>query len=124
MVKLLIEILTQVASSQGDADMERALMVVDYILCNIPVAPGEEVEVLRQVLATTRLLRKDWHQVFDEGVVLLAIEGKVPGEGGGIEKGVAITHKGLCKRRVAIYREREPTIVAIGDSILSNITPT
>lgn len=120
MIKLLIEVLTQIASSQGNIDMERALMVIDYILCTVPIVPGEEVEVLRQVLAITKLLRKDWHQVFEEGVLLLAIEGKVPG--GGVDRGVAVTHKGLCKKRASLYREKEPSIAAMGDSILSSIT--
>jgi len=118
MIKLLIEILTQMAPLPDSSDIERCIMVIDYILCTIPVAPGEEVEVLQQVLATTRLLHKDWHPVFNEKTVAMAIEGRV----GDTVRGTAVTHRGLCTKRAALYREKEPSIVAVGDTIRANLT--
>lgn len=102
------------------------LKVVDYIFCTTPVEPGEEVEVLRLLLSITKYLNLDWHPVFSVELVSLACEGKIPGTGGGepIDKPVAIIHKGLCKKRAAFYKEKEPSIIDMADTIRPRLLTT
>jgi hypothetical protein len=102
--------------------LSTALMVADYILCTTPVSPSEEGEVLTHVLDINQLLGKDWHPVFNNEIVSLALEGKVKAKTGElVDKGVAVTHKQLCSKRAAIYGEKEPSIVTMADSVRSSL---
>lgn len=100
-------------------NLTTTLMVIDYVVCTTPISQGEEVEVLTVLLELSYLLRLDWHSVFDPSVVNLAIEGKTPPTNDSDPKviGVLKTHKALCNKRAALYKENQPSICDMADSI-------
>lgn len=102
-------------------NLTTTLMVVDYVVCTTPISPGEEVEVLTVLLELSLLLQaalRHWGPAFDHEKVTLAIEGKVPGKDGTlIDKGVAATHRMLCSKRAALYKENQPSICNIADTV-------
>jgi hypothetical protein len=94
------------------------LMVIDYVVCTTPISPGEEVEVLTVLLELSKLLGLVWGPAFDSETVAMAIEGKVPSKGGGVvDKGVSTTHRMLCSKRAALYRENQPSICDMADTV-------
>lgn len=121
MNRLLIDVLKAV-----DPDnYTTTLKVIDYVLCTTSVTEGEEVEVLKLLVYITKLLELDWHPVFDVGVVSLASDGKAPGRDGvPIDKPIPTLLKVLCGKRATLYREKEPSISGIGDSIRSSLLST
>ncbi len=105
--------------------LSTALMVVDYILCTTPVSPGEEAEVLTHVLDINQLLGRDWHPVFSNETISLALQGKVKNKAGElVDKGVAVTHKQLCSKRAATYAEKEPSIITTADTLRGSLLTT
>lgn len=105
--------------------LSSALMVVDYILCTTLISPGEEEEILVHIVDINQLLRKDWHLVFDDEIVALALEGKVKTKTGEVvNKGVAVTHKQLCNKRASLYREMEPSLCDIAEGIRPKLLVT
>jgi hypothetical protein len=104
-------------------NLTTALMVIDYILCTTPVAVGEEGEVLTHVLDITKLLRLDWGPVFAPDIVALALMGQVPTATGNVDKGIATTHKGICKKRASLYNEKEAGICTMAETVRATFLP-
>lgn len=102
------------------------IMVIDYILCTITVAEGEEREVLKHIQGINTSLGitvQEWHSVFTNEMISLAMDGKVkvPKTGEILDKGIAFTYKGLCGKRAALYKEKRPDIVTMAGNILPNL---
>lgn len=118
MNKLMMDVM---GGLPAGTNLTTTLMVIDYIVCTTPISPGEEVEVLTTLLELSLLLQaalRDWGPAFDHEKVALAIEGKVPGKDGTlIDKGVAATHRMLCSKRAALYRENQSRISDMADSV-------
>ena len=114
MNKLMMDVM---GALPAGTDLTTTLMVIDYIVCTTTISPGEEVEVLGVLLELSTLLNIAWGPAFHRDNVALAVEGKIPGKDGVVDKGVQATHRMLCSKRAVLYKENQPPICDMADTV-------